>query len=662
MHPDRHHHFMPETSPNTTLQWLADGTPFSPRFGDRYHSSANHGLDQARGVFLHGCGLPAAWAHHPQWRVLETGFGLGLNFLVTWAAWRADPARPRTLHFVSCEAWPVDAADLVRAAPPDEEIQTLAAELARQFNGLLPGVHRLVFEQGQVQLTLLIGDAQALLRAQRPQADSVYLDGFDPRRNPAMWDPHTLKTVARCCRRGARLATWCCARQVRETLAQSGFEVRKVPGVPPKRENLHAVFDPRWEPHPTRPALPGVTLPGIPGERSAMIIGAGLAGAAVAASLARRGWRVTVLDGARQPASGASGVPAAILAPHSSPDDGVLSRLSRAGVRTTLLALEMLAADLRGTDWDAAGVLERSLAGTPRLAWNADAGLRWSAPATAAQCQACHLPLDAPGLWHANAGWLRPETLVGRMLAQPGIIWRGDSAVRHLAPDRHAAQGWEALDDRNASLARADLVVVCAGAQSNALLPQPLPLQPARGMVSWGMQAPDDAPWPAYPVNGHGTFIPGTTATGMKIWVLGATFERGIDALPLDASEEASGHAANHTRLGMLLPALAQALAPQFHAGSTHAAQAWSGVRCTTPDHLPFVGPIDAAVHPGLWVCTGLGARGATLATLCAELLAARLHDEPLPLDASLARALGTERCTRRPAQSSLRQPESSPS
>ena len=112
------------------IDWLPDGTPYSPRFGDRYHSSANHGLDQARQVFLAGCGLPRAWAGQAQWRILETGFGLGLNFLVTWAAWRADPERPRMLHFVSTEAWPVGADDLLRATAVHPELAPLAEELS----------------------------------------------------------------------------------------------------------------------------------------------------------------------------------------------------------------------------------------------------------------------------------------------------------------------------------------------------------------------------------------------------------------------------------------------------------------------------------------------------------------------------------------------------
>ncbi|MGC1172736.1 tRNA (5-methylaminomethyl-2-thiouridine)(34)-methyltransferase MnmD, partial [Polaromonas sp.] len=181
------------------IEWLPDGTPYSPRFGDRYRSELG-GLAQSREVFLHGCGLPALWAGQPQWRILETGFGLGLNFLVTWQAWKADPARPRLLHFVSAEAYPASAADILHAAAAHPELLLLAEQLQAQCWGLLPGVHRLVFENGQVLLTLCIGDTKAVLREQAFEADAVYLDGFSPAKNPGMWDIHTLKAVARCCR------------------------------------------------------------------------------------------------------------------------------------------------------------------------------------------------------------------------------------------------------------------------------------------------------------------------------------------------------------------------------------------------------------------------------------------------------------------------------
>lgn len=627
------------------LQWLPDGTPASERFGDRYHSRAGHGVDQARGVFLEGCALPLAWAGRDQWRVLETGFGLGLNFLVTWAAWRADPHRPRVLHFISCEAWPVSGEDLRRCAPPDPDWQASAVELASRFDGLLPGVHRLSFDGGQVLLTLLIGDAQGMLKAQRPVADSVYLDGFAPHLNPEMWSEHMLKTVARCCRRGTRLATWSTARGVREALSQAGFSVRKVAGVPPKRENLHAVYDPRWEPHPTAPVLP---VPHLPVGRHAVVVGAGLAGAAVAASLARRGWQVTVLDAAHEAASGASGVPAAITAVHTSPDDSLISRLSRAGLRMLRQTLQTVAPDTQGIDWQLRGVLEHAVGQTARLAGDGPEWQAWSAPASAAQCADARLPADAPALWHAGSGWLRPRHLVERLLAQPGITLRRQADVDRLTRDAEADAAWTLLDREGRAIAQADLVVICAGHQSTRLLPGNLPLQPARGTTSWGThaQAPLDAPWPAMPVNGHGMLIPHVPLGGETAWVCGSTFERDHDALPLTASETAAGHEANFDKLKLLLPALAPKLAPLFANAQT--LHAWSGVRCTTADHLPFVGPIEPLNGaPGLWVCTGLGARGATWAPLCGELLAAQLHQEPLPLDAQLARALSTWRLTR---------------
>ncbi|QXL84871.1 FAD-dependent 5-carboxymethylaminomethyl-2-thiouridine(34) oxidoreductase MnmC [Comamonas sp. NLF-1-9] len=626
------------------LLWLDDGTPASARFGDRYHSRAGHGLPQARGTFLAGCELPQAWAGRAQWHVLETGFGLGLNFLVTWDAWRKDPARPRLLHFSSCEAWPVGPEALLRAAPPEPALQALAAELAAQYQGMTPGVHRLVFEHGRVLLTILVGDVQRMLRAQRLQADCVYLDGFAPRLNPQMWSEHTLKAVARSCRRGARIATWCTARSVRETLARCGFALHTTAGVAPKRENLRGSYEPPWQPHPVRAALPAATLP--PGRRCA-VVGAGLAGAAVANSLARRGWRVTVHERGAGAASGASGVPAAIAAPHASPDDSLISRLSRAGLRALRLALQQHAGDLQGRDWALDGVLEHRVGESAGLPGDSPEWRHWSVPADAAQCAQTTLAAPASALWHSGAGWLRPQALIERLLAQPGVALRTHSDVARIEAAGGPGTRWRLLDARGRLLDEADLLVVCAGAASGALSPAAaaLPLQPVRGMCSLGprTRADGDTPWPSQPVNGHGMLIPGPVGNAAPYWVCGSTFERGQERLPLTPAEIAAGHEANFAKLSLLLPGLAPALAPRFLDGGA-TLSFWSGVRCGLPDHLPLVGPLDAARQPGLWLCTGLGARGATLASLCAELLAARLHGEPLPLDAALARALMSER------------------
>ncbi len=68
--------------------------------------------------------------------------------------------------------------------------------------------------RGTVELQLLLGDAATRLEGWHARhgslgADSVFLDGFDPKKNPAMWDVRTMQAVARHCRPGTRIATWC---------------------------------------------------------------------------------------------------------------------------------------------------------------------------------------------------------------------------------------------------------------------------------------------------------------------------------------------------------------------------------------------------------------------------------------------------------------------
>ena len=618
------------------IKWLEDGTasgsPYSPRFGDRYRSEGG-GLEQAREVFFKGCGLPQAWAGQPQWCVLETGFGLGLNFLVTWAAWKADPQRPHLLHFVSTEAFPASADDMLRSALTHPELIPFAQDLKDQLWGLLPGMHRLVFEGGQVLLTLCIGDAKAMLRELSFEADSVYLDSFSPQRNADIWDVHTFKAMARCCHRGTRIATWTIARSVRDALAQCGFVVKKVPGIPPKRDNLQGQYQPAWELKKPRPSPPRRT------PAHCIVVGAGLAGAAVAASLARRGWRVTVLDAAGTPAAGASGLPAGVLAPHVSPDDSLLSRLSRSGLRAMLQQAGALLAS--GSDWQATGVLERCLEHPRKMPapWQpgqplSNAAREWTGLATPEQLGLCGLAADSPALWHARAGWIKPASQVRAWLATPGVTWRGHANATRLV---RQADRWRVLGIDGQELASAELVVLAAGHASAALadaagLMAPLALQAIRGQVAWALHTAGTAhAMPPFPVNGHGSLVPLVPLADGMAWVTGSTFERDNTSTALRAEDEAH----NLGKLQTLLPVPARALARQMEDGQV---RGWAGVRCATPSRLPSLGPL--AGPPDLWVSTGMGSRGLTFAALCAELLAARLHGEPLPIEQRLADAL----------------------
>jgi tRNA 5-methylaminomethyl-2-thiouridine biosynthesis bifunctional protein len=176
--------------------------------------------------------------------------------------------------------------------------------------------------------------------------------------------------------------------------------------------------------------------------------------------------------------------------------------------------------------------------------------------------------------------------------------------------------------------------VVAAAHASGHLVGPGLPLQPVRGQVSWATHR--GPALPPFPVNGHGHFIPQVPMSDGPAWFCGSTFDRG----QVDRDPRGEDHRANQQRLRELLPAVGAQLAPAFSDGSL---QVWTGVRCASSDRRPLLGEMA----PGLWVSTAMGSRGLTFAALCAELLAAQLHGEPMPLARRLARSLDLRRLER---------------
>ncbi len=158
------------------LNHTQDGTPYSDTFKDVYHSSTS-GLGQSRHVFWTGCECARHFETHANLGILETGFGIGLNFLSTWNE-RNQTFPENQLHFISVEKFPFTRADLARLHEAFPELAPLAAQLQAQWPDLVPGLHRLSFEHGRVTLTLGLGDALELLPQINARVDAFYLDGF----------------------------------------------------------------------------------------------------------------------------------------------------------------------------------------------------------------------------------------------------------------------------------------------------------------------------------------------------------------------------------------------------------------------------------------------------------------------------------------------------
>ncbi|MDX7787213.1 bifunctional tRNA (5-methylaminomethyl-2-thiouridine)(34)-methyltransferase MnmD/FAD-dependent 5-carboxymethylaminomethyl-2-thiouridine(34) oxidoreductase MnmC [Aeromonas caviae] len=636
------------------LDWNEAGTPVSSEFGDVYFSNDN-GLSETRYVFLQQNRLPERFSHHDSdsFVIGETGFGTGLNFLATMAAFleRAPlSGNGSRLHFISVEKYPLTQADLRKALAAWPELATLSQPLIDQWPLPVSGCHRLLFADGRIRLDLWFGDIKEMLpQVPHPATglvDAWYLDGFSPAKNPEMWTQDLFNDLARLARPDATLSTFTCAGFVRRGLIAAGFAMKKVKGHGSKREMLAGVREGKV---PQQSIAPWYARPaGREGE--VLIIGGGIASAMTALSLVERGRHVTLLCEDGEPASGASGNRQGALYPLLNGEHDALSRfysLAFGFARNRLLALakhhpvafSLCGVTQLGYDDKSAAKLAKMSQGPfpPELMY----------PLSAVEVeQVVGLPCDADGVSYPLGGWLCPADLTRAAIREAQASGRLEvvfnAAVTRIAEE---ADGWH-LESRDGRQWRAPNLVVAAGHQLPALLPfAELPLYPVRGQVS---HVPTTAGLSQLKtVLCYDGYL---TPAHNGAHCIGASYGRNQTDLAYRTDEQEQ----NRARL--------QACVPQQRWPAevdVSGAQARIGLRCASRDHLPIAGPVARLaaladhdvnapadqqsalpLHAGLYVLGALGSRGLCSAPLCGELVASEICGDPLPLAADLLEAL----------------------
>lgn len=536
-----------------------------------------------------------------QFCVLDTDFGDGADFLNLVGAWSFNKGRPGLLHYIAvCGVLP---------APPPK----LLSEHWPQFPS---GFHSVYLARERTRVTLVFEETEVALAQISASSDAVLLK------------THTLKCaeLARLSRSGAVLKAGALDESAKESLRRAGYSLTEDAG------KISGIFEARK----TRRVNPGTVHP----RKEAVVIGAGLAGTAAAASLSRRGWKVTVLEQLSQAALGASGNRSAIFSPMISKDDGRASRLSRA-------CFFALFEELRGLDqtnspavWDACGVLQiaRDASETRRFKEALTAGryppefVRYLEK-DAAELDVGH-GLSAGGLLFSKGGWIDPASLCSARLLQSGATVMTGKSVSRL--ENHSGI-WEAIDSEGQSLASAP-VMVCAQSFDALQLPHVagMRFKKVRGQVTYFSES--SLPRIGRVLNGGGYFTPSQGG----VCSVGATYD-------FDSDEEEVTEASHHSNVGHLC-----FLLPKVRAGSLDPIGGRVGFRCLTADRFPVVGPLvdvsapikrgqtvlDLKRHAGLFGLLGLGSRGALWSTLAGEVLASQVENEPIPIPIDLLEAI----------------------
>ena len=590
---------------------FSGNTPYSTFYQDVYHS-ADGGPGQARHVFIDGCGLPDAWAGHETFTLLETGFGTGLNFLATWYAWRADPARPQRLHYLSVEKHPFSAVDMLHLHAAWPEFAALSARLIERWPPLVAGFHRLEFDEGRVQLTLMLGDASACLPQLEACVDAFYLDGFSPDRNADLWHSDIFCELSRLANPGATAASYTVASSVRNGLAQAGFRIAKRTGYGRKRHCLTAVF--------TKDKPSSLTRPG-----HVAVIGAGVAGAGVAHALARHGVDVTLLERGEEAANAASGNPAAVIRPVVSSIDHIGSRLTRAAFIHNIAAWPGLGADVIRSSCGVLHIAKDEVsAHKQKVAIEINSlpanFARWVEVSEASEL--ANWTIDQPGVYYPSAGWIVPSSLCNAWLRHPRIAMQYGCKVARIEANEDR---WKLYGEAGRLLLEADAVVLANAHEAISLVPeQDWPLQSVRGQIT-------RLPLGVLSQVNRVLAREGYLSPSPEGVIVGATYEHdNPDTRPRKESDES-----NLARLESILPGAAANI-------NVDTVKGRASFRAVLPDRLPLLGPVNG--RKGVYVAAGYASRGVVWAGLLGETLASMMLHEPLPLERDVIDAISPAR------------------
>lgn len=530
------------------------------------------------------------WQGHWRGRAHFTVFDTRADVDAILAAWRADPQRPARLHLI-----------------------TLAA-------GPLPGFRRIPQRDAAVTVDLLYCALDAALGQLDARLDAIHLHGI------AAQGQQFVRPLSRLCAPGAVLRARGLTPLQAHALGGAGFACRTDGDV------IDATFTTRKPPSPW--ARQGAA------ERRAIVLGAGLAGAAACERLCARGWEVALVERHAHAASEASGNLAGIAMPLLSKDDNIMARLSRAAF---LYALDYWAA-LGPIRAERCGVIQLARDGAHAQVQRAIAEqhryppefARWLEPAEAGALAGVPAP---DGAWlFAQAGWARPASVCAAMLDACGAQLARHFGAGSVTLERRLGQ-WHALDGAGRTIAQAPVVVVANGAGALQLAQTAaLPLASVRGQVTHLAQG-------ALPHTAHVLCREAYLTPAIDGWhSLGASYDDDADPALRQRSQDQ-----NLAKIASLLGVES--------IGASAPLAGRVGFRCVAPDRLPLVGALpdphaggrierlrEIARLPGMHGLLGYASRGLSWAPLAAELLASQLDDNPLPLETDLAAALDPAR------------------
>ena len=394
-----------------------------------------------------------------------------------------------------------------------------------------------------------------------------------------------------------------------------------------------------------------------PPER-ALVIGAGIAGAATARALAEHGLPVTVLEAAA-PALAASGNRQGLLYAKISAHPTEQTELLLCGYGHSRHLLQRLLPE--ADCWGGDGVLHLNHNAAEAKRNQALGRQRHHAhlyrTVSAAEAgQIAGIPISQSALYWPQGVWLNPPALVHALLDHPLITLHTHTP---LLSATHNGHGWQARTP--AGLFHGSHIVYCTGAHSPQMADfniAALPWRLIRGQTSLAAASPQSAKLRC--ALSAASYI---SPAWQGLHCYGATF------LPQQRTSDwqMADETANRAELAKLHPHLAADLLSDGLSLADNIPKGHAALRCDSPDHLPIAGPLGhiAAMQqayerlaldknyrlntpcpylPDAYINSAHGSRGLATSPICAQSIAATILGLPDPLSQRIRTALHPNR------------------
>ncbi len=599
---------------------------FSLKYEDIYWSK-DGGWEEKNYIFLDSISIRERWQASTQFQILELGFGAGINFLATLMAWKESGFKEKSLQYISIEENPLPIAVLKNIYNSLDLSEDLTGDFLNSYAFIESGSHILKFANESLSLHLLVGDVSSILKNLRAEIDVMYLDGFSPSKNPKMWDIEIFKELFRLSKEGGIFTTYSTAKFVKENAISAGYEIQKLKGFGTKKWMLHGKKN---QSRKDVLQFPYFSLSSTKRYKNAntIVVGGGLAGTAIANSLSQRNHTVLLIEREENLALKTSGNPAGIINPNITADKSSISLLEL-NAYFHLQRILLNYCKLKDFRYGKIGLftytedIARKQKGIDSHHLNPLFKNKYD------------LIFKREGLFLPSGAWIDPVSLCNSNIsfatATNPIKIELNTNILNFTYHNNL---WN-IEDSKGNKYQSDVLILANSIDSNQFnLTKWLPIRKFRGQIIYLNEE-------IFPYTlEHIYVLDDCYLIPQKNYIiLGATYQKDIENLNININDSIE---------------LIDKIKNKFSISNKinfDKVLGRAGIRATTPDHLPIIGPVpdleyfeseyidlykggrglgkeNAKYHDGLYIFTGFGSKGILYTNYLAEILARIIEKE----------------------------------